>query len=54
MKQAVKARSSLLLAFVLTAAGAVFANGKAGESQNSAASAIRGKEHYVVRDGLRI
>src|SRR2546426_2350506 len=54
MKQAVKARSSLLLALVLTAAGAVFANGKAGESQNSAASAIRGKENYVVRDGLRI
>ncbi len=56
MKQAVNARSSLLLALVLIAAWAVLANGRAGALQNPAAraKAIRGKEHYVIRDGLRI
>src|SRR6266851_8321514 len=56
MKLTVKVRSSLLLALILSAAGAVFANGRAGALQNPAgrASVIRGKEHYVVRDGLRI
>jgi len=55
MKQAVKASTRLLLA-LLTVSLAIFANGQTRVLQKPAASAsaIQGKEHYGIRDGLRI
>jgi len=56
MKQAVKASAPMLLALFFTAALAFFSNGRTGASEKPAASAahVHGKEHYVMRDGLRI
>jgi pimeloyl-ACP methyl ester carboxylesterase len=56
MKPAVNVVISALLAFSLTAAFAVTANGQTRTSENSPVNAtpITGKEHYVMRDGLRI
>jgi pimeloyl-ACP methyl ester carboxylesterase len=56
MKLAVKTRTPLLLALFLTTTWAIFVEGQTEALQNSAASAsaIRGKAHYVFRDGLRI
>ena len=56
MQQALKPRTPRVLVFFLITASAVFAIGQTKASENPSASAppIRGKEHYVMRDGLRI
>jgi len=56
LKQAVKALTPLLLAFLLTITLGTVANGqtKASENPSARATPIQGKEHYVMRDGLRI
>jgi pimeloyl-ACP methyl ester carboxylesterase len=56
MKEAVKASTPLLLALFSITALAIFANGRTKVLPNPSASpsAIQGKEHYVIRNGLRI
>jgi pimeloyl-ACP methyl ester carboxylesterase len=55
MKLTLKGVTQLLLTF-LTVAFGIAANGQSKVSENPSASApsIQGKEHYVMRDGLRI
>jgi pimeloyl-ACP methyl ester carboxylesterase len=56
MKQALKTVTPLLLAFFLTVALGIAATGQTKAAENSSASRppIQGREHYVMRDGLRI
>jgi pimeloyl-ACP methyl ester carboxylesterase len=55
MKQALKTVTPLLLAFSVTVAWSVSANDETKKRANSASGfSIQGKEHYVMRDGLRI